>query len=70
LPTRAIHDELITVLGQDVSVYATVTKYVAQQSFHSISAVPSDAPLTIMIDDVILDALDKHPFQLLLYIST
>jgi hypothetical protein len=51
------------VLGPDAIASSTVTGYRRQQQFPVISSEPSDEPPTTIIDDAILDALDKQPFS-------
>jgi hypothetical protein len=62
LSSRDVHNELIAVLGSDAIAYSTVTSYLRQRQFPDISSESSDELLTTIIDDAILDALDKQPF--------
>jgi hypothetical protein len=63
LSARDVHNELVAVLGPDAIAYSTVTSYRRQRQFPTISSEPSDEPPTTIIDDAILDALDKQPFS-------
>jgi hypothetical protein len=63
LSARDIHNELVAVLSPDAIAYSTVASYPQQRQFPTISAEPSDEPPTTIIDDPILDALDKQPFS-------
>jgi hypothetical protein len=47
------------VLGPDAIAYSTITSYRRQRQFPAISSEPSDEPPTTIIDDAILDGLDK-----------
>jgi hypothetical protein len=51
------------VLGPDALAYSTITSYRRQRQFPVISSEPSDEPQTNIIDNAILDALDKQPFS-------
>jgi hypothetical protein len=62
LSARDVHNELVAVLGPDAIVYLTVTSSLRQRKFPTISSEPSDEPPTTIIDDAILNALDKQPF--------
>ena len=69
LSAQAVHEELVAVLGPDAVAYSTVTKYLRQRQFPRIySKTLETAPETI-IDDAILDALDRQPFSSLLFSS-
>jgi hypothetical protein len=63
LSAKAIHSELVAVLGPDVIAYSTLTKYLRQHQFPSIPCeAPNEHPATV-IDEAILNALDKPPFS-------
>jgi hypothetical protein len=63
LSGRDVHNELVAVLGLDAIAYSTVTSYLWQRKFPAISSEPSNEPPTTIINDAILDALDKQPFS-------
>ena len=63
LSATDVHNELVAVLDPDAITYSTVTSYLRQRQFPAISSEPSDEPPTTIIDDAILDALDKQPFS-------
>jgi hypothetical protein len=58
-----IHNELVAVLGSDAIAYSTVTSYRRKRHIPAISSERSHEPRTIIIDEAILDALDKQPFS-------
>jgi hypothetical protein len=60
---RDVHGELITLLGLDVIGSSTVTRYLRQRQFPVIFPEPSDEPRMTILDDAILEALDKQPFS-------
>jgi hypothetical protein len=63
LLAQAIHSKLVAVLGPDAIAYSTVIKYLRQRQFPSIPCeAPDEHPATV-IDNAILDALDKQPFS-------
>jgi hypothetical protein len=64
LSARDVHNELVAVLGPDAITDSTVTKARRPRQFPVISSEPSDEPPTTILDDAILDALDKQPFCL------
>jgi hypothetical protein len=56
---QAIHSELVVVLDSDAITYSTVAMYLRQRKFSVIPCqLPEDTSTTI-IDNTILDALDK-----------
>jgi hypothetical protein len=59
LSAREIHSELVAVPGPDVIGFSTVTEYLRQRQCPVIFPEPSDEPPTTIIDDAILQALDK-----------
>jgi hypothetical protein len=63
LSARYVHDELVAVLGPDAIADSTVTSSLRQRQFPTISSEPCHEPLTTIIDDAILDVLDKQPFS-------
>jgi hypothetical protein len=63
LSARDVHNELVAVLGPDAIAYSTVTNCLRQRQFPAISSEPSDQPPTTIIEDAIMDALDKQPFS-------
>jgi hypothetical protein len=63
LSAREVHSELVIVLGLDVIGHSSVTRYLRQRQFPVIFPEPSDEPLTTIIDEAILQALDKRPFS-------
>jgi hypothetical protein len=63
LSAREVHSELVAVLGLDVIGDSTVSRYLRQQQFLATSPEPSNEPRTIIIEDAILEALDKQPFS-------
>jgi hypothetical protein len=63
LSARDVHNELVAVLGLNATAYSTVTSCLRQRQFPAISSGPADEPPAAMIDDAILDALDKQPFS-------
>jgi hypothetical protein len=62
---RAVCNELTAVLGADAIAYLTATKYLHQRQFTSIlvGAPRPDEPATIVIDQAVLDALERYPFS-------
>jgi hypothetical protein len=62
LSVRAIYSELVAVLGADAIAYSTLTKYLRQRQFTSILVDALEEPAKIIIDQVILDALEQCPF--------
>jgi hypothetical protein len=63
LSARDVHNKLVAMLGPDAIVYSTVTSYQRQRQFPPICSEPSEVPPTTIIDDAILDAVDKQPFS-------
>jgi hypothetical protein len=63
LSARDVHNELVAVLDPDAIAYSSVTNYPRQRQFPAISPEHSDEPPTTIIDDAILDTLDKQPFS-------
>jgi hypothetical protein len=63
LPAREIHNELVAVLGAEARASSTITRDRRQHHFPAISSEPSDEPRINIIDDAILDALDKQPYS-------
>jgi hypothetical protein len=63
LSARDVHHELVALLSPDAIAYSIVTSYLRQRQFPVISSEPSREPPTTIIDDSILDALDKQPFS-------
>jgi hypothetical protein len=63
LSARDVHNELLAVLGLNAIAYSTLTNDLRQPQFPAISSEPSDEPPTTIIDDAILDTLDKQPFS-------
>jgi hypothetical protein len=61
LSAREAHSQLAPVLALDVIGSSTVTRYPRQ--FPVIFPEPSDELRTAIIDDAILEALDKQPFS-------
>jgi hypothetical protein len=61
LPALGIHHELVAVLGVEGRTYSTITRYLRQHHISAISSEPSGDPPITIIDDAILDALDKQP---------
>jgi hypothetical protein len=59
LSARDIHDELVVVLGLDAIADSTIINYRWQQRLIAIFSDPPDQRPIIIIDDAILDALDK-----------
>jgi hypothetical protein len=59
LSAREVHDELVAVIGRGAIACSTVTSYPRQRQFPAISSEPSDESPTTLIDDAILDTLDK-----------
>jgi hypothetical protein len=60
---QAIHSELVAMLGSDAIASSTATKYPRQWQFPAIPCQPSEESPTTIIDDAILDALNKQPFS-------
>jgi hypothetical protein len=58
-----VPSELVAVLCLDVIASSTVTRYLRQRRFPVISLELSDEPPTTIIDDAILEAVDKQPFS-------
>jgi hypothetical protein len=63
LSARQVHNDLVAVLGLDVIGDSTVTRYRRQRRFPASSPEPSDKPPTTIIDDAILEVLDKQLFS-------
>jgi hypothetical protein len=63
LSATEVHSELVAVLGLDVIGSSTVTRYLRQWQFLVIFREPSDEPRVTIIEDAILEALDKQPFS-------
>jgi hypothetical protein len=63
LSAREVHNELVAVLGLDAIGYSTVTRYLRQRQVPASSPGPCDEPPMTIIDDEILEALDKQPFS-------
>jgi hypothetical protein len=57
------HNKRVAVLGLDAIAYSILTRYRRQRQFPAIFPEPSDEPPTIIIDDAILEALNKQPFS-------
>jgi hypothetical protein len=62
LSAQSIHTQLLTVLGQNAIAYSTLTKYRRQRKFPSVLCHPSEEHPSSVIDNAILDALEKPPF--------
>jgi hypothetical protein len=63
LSAREVRIELVAVLGLDVIGSSTITRYPRQRQFPTSSPKLSDEPPTTIVDDAILEALDKKPFS-------
>jgi hypothetical protein len=63
LSARDIHNELVALLSFDAIACSHVTSRLRQRQLPAISSEPSDEPPTTILDDAILDALDKQPFS-------
>jgi hypothetical protein len=60
---QTIHKELVTVLGPDAIAFFTVTRYLRQRQFPSVPCGRSEEPPNTVIENTILDALEKPPFS-------
>jgi hypothetical protein len=63
LLAQAIDNELAAVLFPDAIGYSTVTNYLRQRHSPSALRETPDEPAAIVIDNAILDALERHPFS-------
>jgi hypothetical protein len=63
LSAWAVDNEFTAVLGADVIACSTVTKYLCQRQFTSILVDHPEEPVTVVIDQAILDARDRYPFS-------
>jgi hypothetical protein len=64
LSARAVSNELTVILGADAIASSTITKYLRQRQFTSILVDPApEEPATIVIDQEILDVLERYPFS-------
>jgi hypothetical protein len=63
LPTRAIYNELVAVLGPDAIGYSTATTCLRQRHFPSTLRDTPDEPTATVIDKTILDSLEKQSFS-------
>jgi hypothetical protein len=63
LSARQVHNELVAMLGLDAIGFSTVIRYSGQRQFPVRSPEPSDEPPTTIIDDAILQVLNKQPFS-------
>jgi hypothetical protein len=63
LSAQAIDNELIAVLSPDAIGYSTVTNYLRQRHFPSTLRETPDEPSATVIDNAILDALEKQSFS-------
>jgi hypothetical protein len=63
LSAQTIDNELVAVLGPDVIGYSTVTNYLCQRHLPSILRETPDEPAATVIDNAVLDALEKQPFS-------
>jgi hypothetical protein len=59
----AVRNEFVTVLGPDAIAYSTVTKHLRQRQFPSLPCDPSGKPPKTVIDNSMLDALEKQRFS-------
>jgi hypothetical protein len=64
LSAQAISNELVAVLGPDAIGYSTVTSYLCQRNVPSPLRETPDEPAATVIDNAILDALQKQSFLL------
>jgi hypothetical protein len=65
LSAQAVYNELVAVLGPDAIGYSTVTNYLRQRHFPPTFRETPDEPAVTVIDNVILDALEKQSFSLI-----
>jgi hypothetical protein len=63
LSVQAIYSEPVGVFGPGAIGYYTVTNYLRQRHFPSTLRETPDESAATVIDDAILDALDKQPFS-------
>jgi hypothetical protein len=63
LSARQVHNELVALLGLDVTGSSTVIRYLRHRQFPASSPEPPDEPPTTIIADAILEALDKQLFS-------
>jgi hypothetical protein len=63
LSARAIHSELVRMVGPNTVTYLTVAKNLRQWQFLSVPCDSSEEPPNTIIYDAILDALEKRPFS-------
>jgi hypothetical protein len=63
LSARAISNELTAVLNADTIADSTVTKHLRQRQFTFILVAPPEEPVTIVIDQTILDNIEHYPFS-------
>jgi ABC-type branched-subunit amino acid transport system ATPase component len=63
LSAHAIDNKLIAVLGPDAIGYSTVTNYLRQRYFPSTLREIADELAATVIDNALLDALEKQTFS-------
>jgi hypothetical protein len=63
LSASEVHKGLVAVLGLEVIASSTVAGYLWQRQFPAIFPEPSDEPPTTIIDDGILEAINKQSFS-------
>jgi hypothetical protein len=63
LSAQTIDNELVAILGPDAIGYSTVTNSLRQRHFQSTLRETPDEPAATVIDNTILDALEKEPFS-------
>jgi hypothetical protein len=62
LSAKAIHDELVQVLGFDVIAYSTVTCYLGASRWRAQNEEQHSDPPSDLIDKAILQTLNQTPF--------
>jgi hypothetical protein len=63
LSAQVIDNELVAVLSPDAIGYSTVTNYLRQRHIPSTLCEIPDEPTATVIENAILDALEKQPFS-------
>jgi hypothetical protein len=63
LSASEVHNELVAELALEVIASSAVTRHLSQRQFPAISPEPSDEPPTTIIDDGILEAINKQSFS-------
>jgi hypothetical protein len=60
---RAVYNEQTVVFGADEIAYSAATKYLRQRQFSSILVSTPEEPATTVINQIILNSIEQHPFS-------